>query len=46
MRKRDRWRLPIKIQTWKWGIAIEWIIEPIAPGPESISDFFHLFDDD
>ncbi len=46
MTKTYRYRFPIHVQMWRWGLTIYWQPPIVKIETESISQFFQLFEDD
>lgn len=46
MTKTYRYRFPIHVQMWRWGMTIYWQPPIVKIEREDMSSFFHMFDDE
>jgi hypothetical protein len=45
MKTKYRYRFPIRVSMWRWGITIAWEQPIVKMDDGSISQFFDMFDD-
>jgi hypothetical protein len=46
MTKTYRYRFPINVTLWRWGMTIYWQPPIVKLPTEDISSFFHMFDEE